>query len=410
MTPHISPSFRRDRFTWLAYLMLAYFAYLQATLGPLMPFLRSELHMSYTVSGLHLSAFALGMALAGIIGDHLVRLWGRTRIFWGGGAGMAAGALLFILGHHPALTITSALIMGLPGTLVMIIIQAALSDRHGERRAVALTESNVAASISSGLAPLLVGSLQRAGLGWRSALLLGAVGWGALLLCFWKEPIPKTTEDSQLAVRLPLPASRKLPAIYWAYWLVVFLGVSVEWCVIFWGADFLETNVGLKKVDASTLMSVFFVAMVIGRTTGSRLSRSVSIRTLHPIAVTIAIAGFFPFWLARWAPLNIAGLFLAGLGIANLFPLTLSAASDSVLPHQADVASSRITLAAGMAILITPQILGSLADEIGIKHAYSVAAVFLMVAAGAILLAGRLALRESAGKAKQNSLKQRFRA
>jgi len=178
---------------------------------------------------------------------------------------------------------------------------------------------------------------------------------------------------------------------------VVFLGVSVEWCIIFWGADFLETHVGLPKVDASTLMSVFFVAMVIGRITGSRLSRSVSIRTLHPIAVAIALAGFFPFWLAPAAPINIAGLFLAGLGIANLFPLTLSAASSSVLPHQADAASSRITLSAGMAILITPQILGSLADQIGIKNAYGVAAVFLVVAAGAILLASRLALRQGAG-------------
>jgi hypothetical protein len=38
--------FVRDRFTWLAYLMLAYFSYLQAAPGPLMPFLRDELHLS----------------------------------------------------------------------------------------------------------------------------------------------------------------------------------------------------------------------------------------------------------------------------------------------------------------------------------------------------------------------------
>ena len=61
MTTH--PPFLRDRFTWLAYLMLAYFAYLQAVLGPLVPFLRDELHLSYTVSGLHLSAFSIGMVL-----------------------------------------------------------------------------------------------------------------------------------------------------------------------------------------------------------------------------------------------------------------------------------------------------------------------------------------------------------
>jgi len=74
-------SFTRDRFTWLAYGMLAYFAYMQAALGPLMPFLRDELHLSYTVSGLHLSAFALGMVLAGSLGDHLVQWWGRKVVF-----------------------------------------------------------------------------------------------------------------------------------------------------------------------------------------------------------------------------------------------------------------------------------------------------------------------------------------
>ncbi|MEW6579319.1 MAG: MFS transporter [Chloroflexota bacterium] len=398
MSSPSTPPFARDRFTWLAYLMLAYFAYQQATLGPLMPFLRDELHLSYTVGGLHLSAFALGMVLAGMGGDALVRRWGRRRVFWGGGAGMAAGALLFVAGHHPALTIASALLMGVPGTLLMIMVQAALSDRHGARRAVALTESNIGASLASGLAPLLVGSLQRAGIGWRGALIVGVLGWGTLALRGRRAvTIPPHTPHP---ARSPATGrAARLPAVFWAYWLVIFLGVSVEWCVIFWGADFLETSVGLRRVDASTLMSVFFAAMLLGRILGSRLSRGAPIGPLLLAAVLVAAAGFFPFWLATAAPLNIAGLFVAGLGIANLFPLTLSAASDIVAREQADAASSRITLAAGLAILITPQALGTLADQIAIKNAYAVAAVFLVVAVGAILAANRRARRSALSSA-----------
>ena len=82
---------------------------------------------------------------------------------------------------------------------------------------------------------------------------------------------------------------------------------------------------------------------------------------------------------------------VAGLGIANLFPLTLSAASSVVLPRQANAASSRITLAAGLATLITPQVLGSLADQIGIRGAFAVAAAFLLVATGVVWIANRLA-------------------
>jgi predicted MFS family arabinose efflux permease len=388
-----APPFQRDRFTWLAYLLLAYFAYQQAALGPLMPFLRDELRLNYTVSGLHLSAFALGMTLAGLLGDRLLQRWGRQCVFWGGGAGMSLGAFAFVLGHHPALTIGAALLMGAPGTLLLITIQATLSDRHGERRAVALTEANIAASLSAGLAPLCVGNLQRAGVGWRGALLLGVLAWAVLAWRGWRTPLPQQQAPSA-SVHRDNPAAR-LPMLFWAYWLVVFLSVSVEWSTIFWGADFLETSVGLRQVDAATLMSVFFGAMVLGRILGSRLTRCARLSTLLPATLLLALGGFLPFWLAPAAPLNVVGLFVAGLGIANLFPLTLAAASGSVAPHQADAASSRITLAAGLAILITPQVLGTLADHAGIKAAYAVAALFLLLAMGAILIANRLAQRDS---------------
>ena len=93
--------FTRDRFTWLAYAMLAYYAYLQAGLGPLMPFLRQELGLSYTLGGLHLSAFALGMFSAGVTGAALAARFGRRLLFWGGAAGMAGGALLLVMRSPP---------------------------------------------------------------------------------------------------------------------------------------------------------------------------------------------------------------------------------------------------------------------------------------------------------------------
>ena len=76
-TPAAHALFARDLFTWLAYLMLGYYAYLQASLGPLMPFLSTELSLNYTISGLHFSAYALGMTLAGLSGERAAQRWGR---------------------------------------------------------------------------------------------------------------------------------------------------------------------------------------------------------------------------------------------------------------------------------------------------------------------------------------------
>jgi len=45
------PEFRRDRLTWVAYGMLAWFAYLQAAPGLVVVHLRDELGLSYAVGG-----------------------------------------------------------------------------------------------------------------------------------------------------------------------------------------------------------------------------------------------------------------------------------------------------------------------------------------------------------------------
>ena len=73
MTNSSKSPFTRDRFTWLAYLLLAFYTFLEAALGPLMPFLRAELALNYTCGGLHFSAFALGgppWLVIGSIGVH----------------------------------------------------------------------------------------------------------------------------------------------------------------------------------------------------------------------------------------------------------------------------------------------------------------------------------------------------
>jgi predicted MFS family arabinose efflux permease len=386
MMPLTTPSFVRDRFTWMAYFSLAYFSFTQSALGPLMPFLRTELNLSYTVAGLHLSAFALGMIGASLTTDRLARYWGRQIIFWGGGLGMALGALGLVLSNQVFLSIASIFSMGYLGTLLLIMIQTTLSDRHGKHRVIALTESSVGASLSAGLPPLVIGGGEWLGLGWRGALYLAVAIMALLWLGFRRETIPA---PRPAALRHPAQG-QPLPIAFWAYWVVICLGVSIEWCLIFWGADFLEKVIGLGQINAATMMSLFFGAMVVGRFAGSRLSRTRPSETLLLFALGITLAGFPLFWLARFPPLNLIGLFIAGLGVANLFPLTLAAAL-SVAPEQADAASARVSMAGGLAMLIAPLILGWTADQLSIQNAYGIVAILALIAAAMTVWANRLA-------------------
>src|SRR4051794_13690315 len=78
--------FRRDRLTWTAYVVLAWFAYLQAAPGLVIGHLRSELDLSYATGGLHVAAFAAGSMVAGLTSARFERALGRRTLFWSAAA------------------------------------------------------------------------------------------------------------------------------------------------------------------------------------------------------------------------------------------------------------------------------------------------------------------------------------
>ena len=93
--------FRRDRLTWIAYLVLAWFAYLQAAPGLVIVHLRDELDLSYSTGGLHVAAFAAGSMVAGMVSARLERAVGRRAVFWSAAAVMGAGAIGLTAGRAP---------------------------------------------------------------------------------------------------------------------------------------------------------------------------------------------------------------------------------------------------------------------------------------------------------------------
>jgi len=375
--------FTRNRFTISAYLLLGFYAYLQSVMGPIMPFVRAELSLNYTVTGLHLTGFAFGMVLAGISGAPIAHRIGRKRLYWSGGLGMCLGCCLFTIARIAPLTILGTFLMGWLGTYLLVMIQSTLADVHLGNRAIAFTESNIVASIFAVFSPIIVGIGVGLGLTWRFALIFGISIWLLIALFLRQVELPKSKSSVH-----DVSQKERLPRLFWFYWFVVFLSVALEWCMLFWSADFLEKVVLLPTEQAASTVSVYLLAMVIGRIVGSRLAHRYIPRQLFWLALGVIIVGFPIFWLGQNAAINIIGLFIVGLGVSNLFPLGLSIASN-VGENASDLASSRVSLGAGTAILILPQLLGSTADIIGIFNAFAIVPVFLVLLAITLFVANR---------------------
>ncbi len=313
MTPS---EFRRDRLTWIAYVVLAWFAFLQAAPGLIIGHLRDELHLSYSTGGLHVAAFAGGSMIAGLTCAPLERSLGRRPLFWSAAALMGAGAIGLTAGRIAAVTVGSALVMGVGGGLLLTTIQAALADHHGERRAVALAEANVAAGVAY---VVLIGVLSLTAAlhaGWRVALLVSLV-----------VPVFAWCSNRRLAIDAPLPsqvAQGRLPRVFWVAAAMLFCTTAAEWCITAWGASFVEDAADVSTDTAVTLMAGYFGGVVAGRLLGSRLVRRHDPARLLALAIAVTAVGFAVLWPSTGPVQALAGLFLLGIGLGNLFPMGMS--------------------------------------------------------------------------------------
>lgn len=379
-------TFHRDRFTWLAYFALAFYGYFLNVLGPITPFLKDELQLTYTISSLHFTAFAVGILVIGVAGHTLIQRIGQLRSLWLGLFGMSLSAAFLLLGKSPVITIGASFLMGLVGSLILAIVPAALSEQHGELRAVALSEANVIASLLATFAPLMVGWFARSFDSWRLSLWIMALIPLLLFIGFGRN----TSLHMISSVEEPIPSKEPLPTLFWLYWVAIVLGVSVEFCMVFWSADYLEQALGLIKADAAQAVSLFLAAMIVGRIVGSRLVQRFSTRGVVTVSIVIAGIGFLLFWRAENSAVGLTGLFLSGLGVASLYPLILSLAIGAANGNTVQ-AGARATLASGTAILLLPLALGRLADAVGIRSAYGIVILLLV----SVFLISQIAGRSS---------------
>ena len=374
-------SFVRDRLTWLAYISITGYAFYVYALGPVVAFLRVELHLSYTLTSLHATLWSVGSVLAGLTLHRLSRRLGRHRLFWAAVLTTALGVLLLIAGHTVALTLAATMVLGTGSTVVGAVSSVVLADRHGHRSDRALMEANLGASGVGVAVPALLGGLSLTAGGWRPGLLLPLLALGTLFLVLGRVPMPTPAVSTNEAGRLPRG--------FWAPCLLVALAVGIEFCVLFYGVPLLGIGAHLSTADAAALLSLFVAGELTGRVGGAWLTRRPG-RAVRLIggALVVAMAGFLVLWLTRITGLAAAALFVTGLGIGNLYPLSLALALRAGA-GRTDQAMSRVQVGVGVAIGTAPLLLGVLSDHVGVLRALAVEPALIMVAAVLLLLVAR---------------------
>jgi fucose permease len=146
--------------------------------------------------------------------------------------------------------------------------------------------------------------------------------------------------------------------------------IGLEFFVVVWGGTLVESRTGASLSDATLTISAFIGGMIAGRAL-------MSLRTMGQIepmlvirsGVALTFVAVVVLWLSGSYWLSAAAMALSGFGVGILYPpcasITLAAAPDAPA-----AASARLVLAAGLAILVAPLLLGVMADLSDIGSAW----------------------------------------
>ncbi len=116
------------------------------------------------------------------------------------------------------------------------------------------------------------------------------------------------------------------------------------------GEPYLKDGLGLSRTVATAAAGGLFGAVVVGRVLGSRWTRRQQPGRLLPKALLLTLLGGALLSVNR-VPLALVGLTIAGLGIANLYPLALSLCMDVPSEQTKDIGTALSRVVVGLVVL-----------------------------------------------------------
>jgi FSR family fosmidomycin resistance protein-like MFS transporter len=368
--------------------VLAHFTHhvITAIAAPLLPLIRSSFSLSYTQSGLLLSAFTVSYGLG-----HLPAGWLSDRVsavpmIFVGIAGVAVGGVLFGLAPSFTLLVAANALMGFAGSGYHPAASYLVSRvSKPEQRGAALGVHVIGGSASYFLAPLLAGAIA-VGAGWRGtfiALSVPTLVLGVALVLLLQRAAFRSglIGKSKRADREPRRGRR-----FWI-WLFSFLvlstlsGALVGSMVGFVPLLLVDLH-GIREEAAAGLQAIIFSGGLWVAPLAGHLSDRVG--KLPLLFVACGIVAPAAFLLPR-VPMG-AGIYIL-LVLIGVFLFMRMPVSESFLFAQAP-ARQRSTLL-GVYFLgsnlgggvFTP-VVGWLSDRHGFRYSFTAVALAILVLAG----------------------------
>lgn len=323
-----SPKHSRDS-TWERPLVFSSFLLTGVTaalLGPLIPELEAAWGIDHAQSGsLFLVQFA-SSSVAAVISNFNLR---RSLI---AGYALSAVALLGIAWGGWPLARGVMVISGFSLGLVISGSNLLVAEKNPDGRGAALATLNLIWGLGAVASPLLLAAFLEpfGAFALLEVLAVASAGTSLALAVVVRNPPREAADPSSNRPSAPAPAPL-LALIGALFFFYVGTEISVGGWLVSLAAEF-STGPSLVSL---VIGSGFWAAVLIGRATAVMALRRLGETSVYSVSLSIAAVGLATLLLAGSQAAVAAGAVLAGLGLAPLFPLTVSILTAATASNRA---------------------------------------------------------------------------
>ncbi len=352
--------------------------------GAILPYLIDEAGINYSVAGGLLSAFAIGNLLASFVNPVLAGKIGRKATIVS--MCLLIPTMLFVITLLPPVPVlyVAFILIGIGRGSVSIINNAVVND-NSDGKPAALNLLHMTFAVGAFLAPFLTSLYVNVGLGWRAIVytIIAGSSMACVFYAFmkldynWPKDSKKAKEAKNDANKEAGKDDERKPfyksGLFYIMGLLLFLYLGLENCVNGWFVTYFKSMGIMSDTYATNLVSVTWVMVMLGRLVTAKLSAKINKNTLI-LVNCIATAAFF-FLLIATKNLAIITIAIAGLGFffAGIYPTTVSAVGKVI--KGSNTGMSMFLAIAALGGIITPQLIGVVADGMGMVAAIVILAL-----------------------------------
>jgi fucose permease len=280
-------------------------------LGPAWPSIRKELHQPLAALGELTALLSAGFIVSSLVSARARARLGSGRYVALGAAGSALVVAVFAWSPWWGGLLAASFALGIFSGCVDTGFNAHAALHHGPRLMNALHASY---GIGATLGPLVVAAALAAG-SWRWAWTVAAVLYAAVFVVLWaaRGDLPDAVPERWGSVAPSATRRTALPVML----ALVFLITGVEVAIGAWAPTLLQHR-GMGRGEASAWVASYWACFTTGRVALAVAGRRISPTTTVRAGATLTLIGVV---LLEW---TAAGLPIAGLGLAGMFPALIT--------------------------------------------------------------------------------------